>query len=337
MINGCIAKQGHSLRIKSPFPDNLDLFDCPDSGAFADAEIVIPGREQPLHLHRCILSRASGALNGIFRCKASAHGLFSVEAREINGFFETFEGDEPTFFVEWLRFCYGAPLSVPSDNAPAFLVMLPRLQLCKSDSVQRELEEYIISVAKNSFQIGITMLCQCASFEELKSGQFSEICKTLAQTVFTQSNFMAHSETIVKCLMELPFEYLDMIQYGNVHTDTSEFAIRKKYVLHNEENLSLETKVTIMRKCDWKKLNSAELKELSALGVISTEEFANLCLERAEKCEAHIQYLNAQIQEEQCKTHHYCKYLLIASFFFSNVKSCFEIKQINKQLKAKLH
>ena len=315
MMNEGVAKQEGVLTIKSPFPDNRDMFNNQDSASFADAEIVVPGRDKPLQLHRGILSRASEALKVIFRCKASVHGLFSDQARQINGFFEKNEGEGAEAFVQWLRFCYGAPLEVCNDNAVAMLMIFPRLQLCNCESVQKMIEDYIISAAKTNFETGAAMLCRFAQFEEFKGEQFSAVGKAVAQIIFATKNLTAHRETIVdKCLMQMPFEYLDVVQYGNIHTEISEFAIRKQYVLCNDEKLSVEMKTIIMKKCDWKKLNCAELKELFELCVISKEELADLSMERLEKCEAHIKQLNAQMKEEQCRAQHYCKSNLIISF-----------------------
>ena len=311
MMNEGVAKQEGVLTIKSPFPDNRDMFNNQDPASFADAEIVIPGREKPLQLHRGILSRASEAFKGMFRCKASVHGPFSDEAQQINGFFEKTEGEGAEAFVQWLRFCYGAPLEVCNDNAVALLAMLPRLQLCNSGGIQKMLEDYIISAAKTNFETGAAMLCRSAHFEEFKSEQFSAVGKALAQIVFTVKNLTAHRETIVdKCLMQMPFEYLDVVQYGSLHTDISEFAIRRQYVLCNDEKLSMEMNIIIMKKCDWKKLNCTELKELFGLGVISKEELADLSMERLEKCEAHIKQLNAQMKEEHDKAQHYCGFFI---------------------------
>ena len=311
MMNEGVAKQEGGLTIKSPFPDNRDMFNSQDSACFADAEIVIPGREKPLQLHRGILCRASEAFKGMFRCKASVHGLFSDEARQINGFLEMTEGEGAEAFVQWLRFCYGAPLEVCNDTAVALLMTLPLLQLCNCESVQRMLEDYIIAAAKTNFETGAAMLCRCAQFEEFKGEQFGAVGKAVAQIVFTAKNLASCRETIVdKCLMQMPFEYLDIVQYGNPRTDISEFAIRKQYVLCNDEKLSAEMKTIIMKKCDWKKLNCAELKELFGLGVISKEELADLSMERLEKCEAHIKQLNAQLKEEHDKAQHYCGFFI---------------------------
>ena len=106
---------------------------------------------------------------------------------------------------------------------------------------------------------------------------------------------MAHRELFVDTLlMRLPFVFLDLVEYGPLHTENSEFTIRKQYVTFNAKTLTPETKHTIMSKCDWRKLNSSELKELLKLGVINKEKFAELCLERLEKCEAYIERLKAQ-------------------------------------------
>lgn len=280
------------LTIESPFPNNVDVFDSTDPASFPDMDVMIPGREAPLHLHRCVLSRASEVFQKLFRCKVNVHGRFGVEARKLSDFFEAIDGEQA---VQWLRFCYGAPIRVSHDNVAALFVMLPRLQLRGGNEIQKKLEDYLISSTKKDCMVGCAMLGRCYHFRMLESEQFGGISKTIAQIVLTQENIVAHRELFVDTLlMRLPFVFLDLVEYGPLHTENSEFTIRKQYATFNAKTLTLETKCTIMSKCDWTELNSSELKELLKLGVINKEKFAELCLERLEKCEAYIERLKAQ-------------------------------------------
>ena len=287
-----LGERDDILTIESPFPNNVGMFDSSDPASFPDMDVMIPGREAPLHLHRCVLSRASEVFQKLFRCKMNVHGRFGDEARKLNDFFDAIDGEQA---VEWLRFCYGAPIRVSHDNVAALFVMLPRLQLRGSNEIQKKLEDYLVSSTKKDCMVGFAMLCRCYHFRMLESEQFGGISRTIAQIVLTQENIVAHRQDFVDTLlMRLPFEFLDLVEYGPLHSETSEFTIRKQYVISNAETLTPETKCTIMNKCDWRKLNSSELKELLKLGVTDKEKFAELCLERLEKCEAYIERLKAQ-------------------------------------------
>ena len=77
--------------------------------------------------------------------------------------------------------------------------------------------------------------------------------------------------------MMLPMEYLDMAEYGEAHTQFSEFSVCAQYVKEHGESLSKKDQEMIMKKCDWTLLLSGELKELKNLKVAGQDVMIDLC------------------------------------------------------------
>ena len=98
------------------------------------------------------------------------------------------------------------------------------------------------------------------------------------KSCFVTKNISEHFESIVdNCLMKLPMEYLDMAEYGEAHTQFSEFSVRAQYVKEHGESLSKKDQEMIMKKCDWTLLLSDELKELKKLNVVRQDVIIDLC------------------------------------------------------------
>ena len=94
--------------------------------------------------------------------------------------------------------------------------------------------------------------------------------------------------------MKLPAQYLDHAEYGDPHTQFSEFSVRVRYVREHDNELNKSDKEEILLKCDWTKLQSAELKELRSLGILRQELMTEICdkvLETTEKESEHFQPL----------------------------------------------
>ena len=149
-------------------------------------------------------------------------------------------------------------------------VELARIVL-SSDIVNKN-KAVITELVKKNIKVGAVMLAKCA--EEKAAPVDAELVKT----IFTLENMKKHKAILVdECLMNLPEEYLDMIQFSEDHGDLSEFSLRLKYVKFHD--LPVETKRTIMSHCNLGKLNKEELRELYSLGMFNDFSFVEQCHE----------------------------------------------------------
>jgi len=137
----------------------------------------------------------------------------------------------------------------------------------------------MIEIAKKNVKVGAVMLMKCAQDKaSLADAEF-------VNTVMTMENMKKYKGVLVdKYLMNLPVEYLDMMQhFSEGHDDLSEFSIRLKYVKFHERVLSEEQKRTIMGHCNLGKLNNEELRELYRLGMFNDFSFVEQCHEETIK------------------------------------------------------
>ena len=266
------SKQGQSevntLNIASPYENTVERFDNPES--FSDLEFVIPGLEKLLQLHKIFLAKSSGWFKPMLKGKGE---------QRIEWPFETKKVIDRQALVKTLRFCYGETLSVGTKNGEccAVIAALSRLQVTCLDEVVPKLNEFALEEARKDINIGIELLKMCTCYEEC--------CKTLnkelAKIILTRKNIVEHFREVVdECLMVLPPEYLDQVEFGEPHTKCSEFCLRAKYARWHSKEMSDEERKKMLCACDWSTLNSQELRELRLAEYVDKDELL-LAYERA--------------------------------------------------------
>ena len=72
--------------------------------------------------------------------------------------------------------------------------------------------------------------------------------------------------------MKLPIKYLKMIEYGDDHTEKSEFNVILEYMKINKENLGKEGQKELIKNCDERRLNSDEIEEIDRMKIMNDEE-----------------------------------------------------------------
>lgn len=272
------------IDVDSPFKNRIELFD--NKEMFPDMEMVVPGLEKPLLLHRGIMANASKLIRGLLNSKQT--GL-SMEPNKIEWMFDTTNARDREALVKVLRFCYDETMRVELNKGEfcAVITALFRLQVSRFDQVLKTLCDFAVEQTRNDVKIGAELLKETQLYPECCSANTFELDKILAKVVFTAKNiYENHAIVVDECLMKLPMEYLDMVEYGDPHTENSEFSVRMKYLKENGEKLSKEDKETIIKNCDWSKLRSNELNELKRLGIVGLEimtEIYSRVLECVEK------------------------------------------------------
>ena len=177
-----------------------------------------------------------------------------------------------------------------------------RLQMEHLDDVITQLVAFAVKLAKNHVKDGAELLVQMQDYPECCDGKTYKMEQSLVSVVLASNNIYENYETVVdKCLMRLPPHYLDAAQFGAPHSQFSEFHIRAQYVKIHQEEMDTEEKQDIMMKCDWTKLESAELKELDELGVVDPRNMLfiyHTALENTEKERDSERKQNKQRTEE---------------------------------------
>ena len=88
---------------------------------------------------------------------------------------------------------------------------------------------------------------------------------------------MEHFDIIVRdCLMKLPSQYLDMVEYEEGNSEKSELCVKVRYIREHKE-LGKEEKERIMKKCKWDDLKYQEMKELKELDAVGAESLWEIC------------------------------------------------------------
>lgn len=257
---GIFQPFGAFTQIDSPFKNNTELFD--NKEMFPDMEFVIPGREQPLLLHKGIIAKTSKLVHGLLKAKETAKG---DDRNRIEWMFDTSKPVDMCALLKVLRFCYDETMtvSITGGDCCAVVAALFRLQVTQLSKVVDNLTAFAVKQAHQSVTNGVQLLKDTQCYPECSSFNACELDKALGKAVLTAKNIQEHYETVVDgCLMKLPPKYLDITEYGMPHTKFSEFSIRTRYVREHEEALTDEEKKTILKKCDWTKLEGNELREL---------------------------------------------------------------------------
>ena len=272
------------IEIKPHFGNNVELFDNED--LFPDLELMVPGLNASLHLHKLIITRASRLMEGLIKSKQTAK---SQDRDQAQWMFDTNEKVDRDALLKVLRFCYGDDMKVETTNCEccAIIAALYRLQVTCADEVVKKLTECLVNRAKNDVTFGAMLLEGTQHYPECCSVNAYELDKALAKVVLTGKNICEHFETVVSgCLMKLPPEYLNMADYGEPYTRWGEFSVKALYLKEHSEVLSQEEKEDIMRKCNLRFLGSGELKELRKLNVVGSDLLLDMhesVLERTEK------------------------------------------------------
>ena len=203
----------------------------------------------------------------------------------------------------------------------AMIATLSRLQLTCLDIVVTELKAFAISQAEKDARVGAELMVATQDYPECRNVNICELDRDIARVVFTTKNLCDHYEEVVEnCLMTLPPEYLDMVDFGEPHTRCSEFNIRLQYVKHKGENMSADDKRKEMNKCDLTKLNGDELGELKKLGIVEPETMKEMyehALERTESEKRECQEHEKNTEKERSDATK--KSLLISSYTFETL------------------
>ena len=255
--------------IGSSSSNNAELFDNKDM--FPDMEFVIPGVDHPLLLHKGIMAKSSKLIQGILKTKETAK---NDDLNRVEWMFDTKKPVDVKALLKVLRFCYDETIQVylTDGECCAVIAALFRLQVTQLDTTVRKLTSFAVEHAQQDVRNGVKLLKDTQCYSECCGLHGCGLDKSLGKTVLTAQNIQENYSVVVDdCLMRLPPEYLDMTEYGQPHTKFSEFNIRARYVAEHGDALSNEEKETIMKKCDWTKLQSNELRQLKELGFVGQE------------------------------------------------------------------
>lgn len=289
-----------TLTLKPNFPDNVDSFDNEDS--FSDLDFVVAGLERPLMLHKMIVGRASAFAQKIMKCKQTAD---SEDKNTIVWPFDTTKDVDRDALKKALRFFYGnsAVVGMKDGECCAMIATLIRLQLIHMDDVIEKLINFAVEQGMKDVRAGAELLILMQDYPELCDETTCKLEQELTKVVLTSKNISENSDVIVdNCLMSLPAKFLDMTEYGALHTQFSEFHVRLQYVRTHVDDLESEEKQEIMMKCDWTKLQSNELKQLCDLGIFGTQLMISIyqsILENTEKERDEERLKRKKVEEEK--------------------------------------
>ena len=270
------------LRIKSPYRNNTNLFN--NKSMFPDLELVVAGFGKPLLLHKGIMANTSKLMEGLLNAK---HAANCATTNQVEWMFDTSNDVDREALVKVLRFCYDDALTVDAKELCAVIAAVCRLQVSCLEKVLAKLTKFAVEQAKNDVRVGTELLKETQRYPECHSPSTCELDKKLAEVVLTGKNISENYDFVVNdCLMQLPAQYLDITEYGDPHTQFSEFNVRVQYVKEHSDELKTNEKEALVLKCDWTQFNSKELKELRGLGFVRQELMTELCdrvLENIEK------------------------------------------------------
>ena len=270
------------VEIESPYHDNIESFDDQDSSP--DMEFFVPGMRRPLKLHRKIMSAASNLVKDMLKQHESD------ESNDDGGWkYDMSREMDRDALEKVMRFCYGEKMEVEAENGEccAVIAALYRLQVTCVEETVKKIRDFALDESKKDFKIGVKLLKDSLLYPECCIMGGCGLDRALAQIVLTADNVYNDYETVVNgCLMKLPRQYLDMVEYGDAHTKYSEFHIRMEYVKQHLDSLSIEQNEMILEECNWSELNYEELKELREIDIVEDKKlldaFQNV-LEKTEK------------------------------------------------------
>lgn len=254
---------GNTLRIVPPYTNEVDSFDNPDS--YPDMELAITGMKRPLNLHRKILAGTSGQMKE----------MMDEREQRLEWPYDTNKEGEKEALVKALRFCYGESLCIGIRNKECFQLMVAfkRLKVTCLDNVITTITNFVVHEACRSVEMGVELLKGCIKYEECCGPNQSSLDKKLAVIVLSKDNMHDHYKEVVDdCLMTLPPEYLNAVEYGEPHTKYCEFYLKMQYIRVHSKEMSSDEKHDLITKCNLSMLNSLELKEPCLRELIDKDE-----------------------------------------------------------------
>ena len=267
-----IKPSNYEFVLHSPFPNTIHLFN--EESSYPDLSFAIPGSEEPLKLHRCLLL-VSEALSALFRCKSSAHGQYDPEARSIVWVNHSGENREEynSALTEWLQFCYGKDIHFSINDVVDVLTVMHELELKGKEDLWKAFKAQLEFMASQDPVAGAELLCECVKQKELV---FEDVSLLLAKKVLTYGVFRCHDMIVTKCLMNLPPTFLDVAAYGPANTRYGEFNLRMMYIEFNSDKLSDSECHDIMMKSDVSCLGCRQLKQMEDLGLFTPQELLEM-------------------------------------------------------------
>ena len=223
--------EANTVHIASPYTNEVEMF---DNAELSDLVLAVAGLTKPLELHKLILAKASGKVKSMLKGKGEQQVVWP---------FDTSKQVDRQALVKALRFCYGETLSVGTKNGEccAMIAALSRLQVTCLDEVVPKLINFALKEARKNVNIGVELLKVCTCYEECCNTNICTLNKDLAKIILTRENMLEHFREVVDdCLMTLPPEYLDQVEYGEPHTKCSEFCLRAKYARLHSKVMSTE-------------------------------------------------------------------------------------------------
>lgn len=273
---------GYKLIINSPFENIIDRFNNAD--AFPDLDLVVKSMKESFKVHRATLAAASPIMKNLINTRTR---ILPCGMRELVWNPKVDRDVDKQSFIKALRFCYGEALSIGTKDGEccAMISVLYQLQLEHLNEIVSAIRDFAVVQAMKNLSFGVELLKCCTRYNDCCS-RYCELNKELAKVVFSKNNVHDHyGEVVNGCLLELPIEYLNMVEYGEPHTPYSEFSVKMKYYRKYSIHLNEAERQVLLSKCDWGKLNSQELRELRMARVLSTDKLL-LEYERAmENCE----------------------------------------------------
>ena len=275
------------IEVKSPFTPDVDSFNNADS--FSNLKFVVPGSDLSFDVHKQTLAKASE----LFK-----ETLKKGDSDRIEWPYDVSTKIDRQALIKVLRFCYGESLRVGTNDGEccAVIAVLERMEITCADETVQLLKGFAVEQGEKNMIIGTKLLKVSLQYKECHKNVGQEqhsdddddlpLNIQLSQVVLTKQNLEKDYKTIVeKCLMELPAEYLDIMEYGEPHTNYSEFRIRLKYIQTHLPQMSKEEQGRVMEKVDVTQLNSEELNTIMELGIIENEKMLEMFSQALEQCE----------------------------------------------------
>jgi len=128
---------------------------------------MIPGSDEPLHLHRACLGTRSKTIESMLKGETNSYATFNSSTQCV-----TWVHDNPTMnetyhtvLVKWLRFCYGEDQTFRADECPIALNLLSQLQLINKEKnetdIRTMMENHMVATAREDAEAGAEMLSVC--------------------------------------------------------------------------------------------------------------------------------------------------------------------------------
>ena len=264
---------GAHVVVKSLYKNNSELFDNADSAP--DMQFMVPGMKKPLALHKVIMATTSDFVRQLLKPKQTHKNKDSATRKwEFDANTEV----DRRALEKVLRFCYGFEMDVGTKDGEcsAVIAALCQLDVTCAEEIVAQLSNFAVEEARKDLVVGVELLKAIGHHQECCT-QRCTLDKRLTPIVLTAKNIKEHFDLVVNnCLMMIPAKYLDVTEYGEAHTKYSEFHVRVQYVKTHKEEMETEEKQDVMMRCDWTKLESAELKELDELGFVNPHKMVSI-------------------------------------------------------------